>query len=290
MIFIVLHGKIEKTIISPKFVKAYRYNIMKRADKTFSKLYIIFGAFVLISFASYFLKLIISPEGTLPWVVTTGVMAAVILPLVFRKFLRKILKKAYVPLKAVMCAGMIFYTVTFLILVGYIYLSPSAAPVSDTGADRVYIVFGAKVKEDGPTKTLASRLKKAVELMEVDKTAVCIVSGGQGPDEPFTEASCMKNYMVALGVDAERIYLEEKASNTRENIRYSAELIDALDLAEREIVCVSSDTHIPRIRLMCRDQDVNALYVKAETPQKQFLFTAWVREYLSYAKMLLLGA
>lgn len=263
---------------------------MEKSDKLLSKLYIIFGAFVLISFASYFLKLIISPEGTLPWLVTTGVMAAVILPLVFRKFLRKLLKKAYVPMKGIMCAGMMFYTVTFLILVGYIYLSPSASPVSDTGADRVYIVFGAKVKAEGPTKTLASRLKKAAELMSFDEDAVCIVSGGQGPDEPFTEASCMRDYMVALGVDAERIYLEEKASNTRENIRYSVELIGELGLGGREIVCVSSDTHIPRIRLMCKDENVDALYVKAETPQKQFLFTAWVREYLSYAKMLLLGA
>ena len=263
---------------------------MKKTDKTFSKLYMIFGTFVLISFVSYFLKLVISPEGMLPWVVTSGVMAAVILPFLFRKYLRKLLKKAYVPLKAVMCAGMIFYTVTFIILVGYIYLAPSASPVSDTGADRVYIVFGAKVKEDGPTKTLASRLKKAAELMEADENAVCIVSGGKGPDEPFTEASCMRDYMADLGVDPERIYLEEKASNTRENIRYSAELIDKLDLEDREIVCVSSDTHIPRIRLMCADEGVDALYVKAETPQKQFLFTAWVREYLSYAKMLLLGA
>ncbi len=263
---------------------------MKKADKTFSKLYIIFGTFVFISFASYFLKLVISAEGTLPWVVTTGVMAAVVFPAVFRKALRKLLKKAYIPLKAIMCAGMIFYTVTFLILVGYIYLSPSASPTSDTGADRVYIVFGAKVKEDGPTKTLASRLKKAAELMNSDEDALCIVSGGQGPDEPFTEASCMKDYLVNLGIDAKRIYLEEKASNTRENIRYSVKLIDELGLAECEIVCVSSDTHIPRIRLMCKNENVDALYVKAETPEKQFLFTAWVREYLSYAKMLLLGA
>ncbi|MBR5632830.1 MAG: YdcF family protein [Clostridia bacterium] len=263
---------------------------MKKADKLFSKFYLIFGVFVLISFASYFLKLVISAEGTLPWVVTTGVMAAVILPFVFRKLLRKILKKAYVPLKGIMCAGMIFYTVTFMILVGYIYLSPSASPVSDTGEARVYIVFGAKVKEDGPTKTLAARLEKAAELMEADSTAICIVSGGKGPDEPETEASSMRRYMVSLGVDPARIYLEEEASNTRENIRYSVELIRELGLEWREIVCVSSDTHIPRIRLMCHEEGVDALYVKAETPQKQFLFTAWVREYLSYAKMLLLGA
>ena len=37
---------------------------------------------------------------------------------------------------------------------------------------------------------------------------------------------------------------------------------------------------------MCAREGVDALYIKAETPIKFFLFTTWVREYLSYVKML----
>jgi uncharacterized SAM-binding protein YcdF (DUF218 family) len=256
------------------------------ADKLFSKLYRIFGSFVFVSFASYFLKLIISSEGNLPWVATTTVMAAVALPFIFRRQLRRVLKRAYVPLKTVMVCGMIFYTVTWICLVGYIYLSPSDTP-SESSEDNVYIVFGAKVKADGPAKTLASRLEVAVDVMKKDVDAVCIVSGGQGPDEPFTEASCMRDYMVERGISPERIFLEEQASNTRENILYSTALIEELGFSNRQIICISSETHIPRIRLMCSRAGVDALYIKAETPMKEFLFTAWVREYLSYVKMLL---
>lgn len=263
-------------------------NYFSKTDKAFSRAYIIFGAFTLICFASFLLKLFISPEGLFSLVVTLTVIFGVVLPFLFRRFLRNRLGKVYLFLKIFMSCAMAFFTVTFWILVGYIHLSPSAEPVAQPDrTENVYIVFGAKVREDGPLKTLASRLDVAVDVMQKDTGAVCIVTGGQGHDEPFTEASCMRDYMVDRGISPERIYLEEKASNTRENIKYSAQMIGELGLSDRQIICISSETHIPRIELMCSRAGVDALYIKAETPMKEFLFTAWVREYLSYVKMLL---
>jgi len=263
-------------------------NYTSKTDKIFSRLYRIFGTFTLICFGSYLLKLIISPEGLFPLFVTLTVMLGVILPYVFRKFLRAKLGKVYHFGKIFMSCAMVFYSVTFAILVGYIHLSPSAEPTAQPGGTQnVYIVFGAKVKVDGPAKTLASRLNVAVDVMQKDADAVCIVSGGQGPDEPFTEASCMRDYMVERGISPDRIFTEEQASSTRENILYSTALIEELSFGDRQIICISSETHIPRIRLMCSRSGVDALYIKAETPMKEFLFTTWVREYLSYVKMLL---
>lgn len=220
--------------------------------------------------------------------ITLAVISGVVLPYLFRGFLRARLGKIYLYIKVFMSCAMVFYAVTFAFLVGYIYLSPSAHPSAHTdGTENVYVVFGAKVRADGPAKTLASRLDVAVDAMLEDSSAVCIVSGGKGPDEPFTEASGMFEYMVERGVSPDRIFLEEKASNTKENILYSVELIKQLGFDDRQIICISSDTHIPRIRLMCSRAGVDSLYIKAETPMKEFLFTAWVREYLSYVKMLL---
>ncbi len=259
-----------------------------KSDKIFSRIYRIFGIFTLICFGSYLLKLIIAPEGLFALCVTLTVMLGVILPYLLRKFLRARLGKVYLGIKILMSCAMMFYALTLVMLVGYIHLSPSAQPTTqEDGTENIYIVFGAKVKADGPAKTLASRLDVAVDTMLKDSHALCIVSGGQGPDEPFTEASCMRDYMVERGVSPDRIFLEEKASNTRENILYSLSLIEQLGFTDRQIICISSETHIPRIRLMCARADVDALYIKAETPMKVFLFTAWVREYLSYVKMLL---
>ena len=265
-----------------------RMNYFSKTDKIFSRIYCIFGIFTLICFGSYLLKLIIAPEGAFPLFVTLSVMLGVILPFLFRKFLRAGLGKIYLFMKIFMASAMVFYGVTFAILVGYIHLSPSVQPsVQADGTENVYVVFGAKVKADGPAKTLASRLEVAIDAMRKDSGAVCIVSGGQGSDEPFTEASSMRDYMVERGISPDRIFLEEKASNTKENILYSVDLIEQQGLADRQIICISSETHIPRIRLMCSRLDVDAQYIKAETPMKVFLFTTWVREYLSYVKMLI---
>ncbi len=259
-----------------------------KTDKIFSRIYRVFGVFTLICFASYLLKLIISPEGAFPLFVTLTVILGVTLPFLFRRFLRARLGRLYLFTKVFMSCAMVFYALTFALLVGYIHLSPNAQPsASDSGRENIYIVFGAKVNADGPAKTLASRLDVAVDVMLEDTNALCIVSGGQGANEPFTEASCMRDYMVERGIAPERIILEEKASNTKENIRYSAALIEEHGLSDRQIVCISSETHIPRIRLLCSRSSIDALYIKAETPMKVFLFTTWVREYLSYAKMLL---
>lgn len=258
-----------------------------KTDKAFSYIYGVSGIFTVICFASYLLKLIISPEGAFPLFVTVTVILGVTLPFLLRKILRSRLKKFYLYIKILMSCAMVFYTVTFAILVGYIHLSPSAEPTADSSRENVYIVFGAKVNSDGPAKTLASRLDVAVEVMQKDTDAVCIVSGGQGSNEPFTEASCMRDYMTARGISPDRIFMEEQASDTKENIRYSLALMEEQGLTERQIICISSETHIPRIRLMCSREGVDALYIKAETPMKVFLFTTWVREYLSYTKMLL---
>ena len=256
--------------------------------KLYSKLYAVFGGFTFVCFAAYFIKLIFSPEGILPWIATTAVMAAVALPFIFGNPLKRLLKKAYPVCAALMCAAFIFYTVTFALLVGYIYLSPTAEASPDDGG-RVYIVFGAKVKESGPTKTLAARLDTAAAALEADPDGVIVVSGGRGIDEPVAEAVSMRDYLVSHGVPEEKILVEDRAHNTAENIRYSVALIEENGLADRKTVCVSSDTHVPRIRLLCAREGVEAEYLKAPFPKKEFLFTMWVREYLSYGKMLITG-
>ncbi len=262
---------------------------MTRLDSALSKIYRILGAFAIVCFGSFFIKLIKSPEGILGWAVTVGVLSAVCIPFIFRKKLRKILKGCYVPLKAVMCLGLAFFAASFIFLVGYIYLSPVADPSAAPEAGDVYIVFGARVKEDGPTKTLRERLNTAAKMLEENENAVCIVTGGQGENEPETEAACMKRYLVERGIDGERIILEERASNTRENIKYSMEIIEKEGLAERRVICISSDTHIPRIRIMCAEAGLEAEYVKSPTPNPIFLITVWVREYLSFVKMFVFG-
>ena len=56
------------------------------------------------------------------------------------------------------------------------------------------IVLGAQVRENGPSPVLKYRLDKAVEYLEENPDTICIVSGGQGKNEPWSEAEGMAQY------------------------------------------------------------------------------------------------
>ena len=111
------------------------------------------------------------------------------------------------------------------------------------------IILGAKVNKDGVSKTLKLRLDKAIEYYNKNKDVNIIVSGGQGEDEITTEASAMKIYLVENGVDEENIILQNKATTTLENIIFSKEIMEDLNLGNRALI-VTSDYHLLRGRFI----------------------------------------
>lgn len=151
------------------------------------------------------------------------------------------------------------------------------------------IVFGAGVNGTVPSLTLESRLGAALEYIHLQDQKrpdmPVVVTGAQGRGEEISEARCMADWLIARGVDPERIWLEEQATNTEENLRYSIHL-----LAERgvdttaDIAFCTSDYH------MCR-----AIYlrgypyvvpVSATLPAKYWPLTLnyYIREAFAMAK------
>lgn len=89
------------------------------------------------------------------------------------------------------------------------------------------MVLGAQVRRSGPSLVLRYRLDKAIDYLNANPDTLCIVSGGQGPNEPFPEAQDMADYLEEHGIDRERILEESKSTTTEENIQNSVRLIDA---------------------------------------------------------------
>ncbi len=87
------------------------------------------------------------------------------------------------------------------------------------------IVLGAQVKNNGPSVVLTYRLEAALEYLKENPECKCLVSGGQGSNEPCSEAEAMKKYLVAGGIAEDRIICEDKSTDTSENLRFSAKLI-----------------------------------------------------------------
>lgn len=87
------------------------------------------------------------------------------------------------------------------------------------------IVLGAHVRSTGPSRALALRLDRAYEYALENPDTTIIVSGGQGSNEPCTESSAMKQYLLEKGISEEQILEEEQSTNTRENLIFSGAMI-----------------------------------------------------------------
>ena len=107
------------------------------------------------------------------------------------------------------------------------------------------IVLGAGVNGTEPSLSLRTRLDAALAYIQDKPDVLIVVSGSQGRGEDVSEARCMAGWLTARGVPQERIVLEEQATNTEENIRYSLELLEERGIAGN-IAVVSSDYHLCR--------------------------------------------
>lgn len=131
-------------------------------------------------------------------------------------------------------------------------LNATAPPDMD-----VLIVLGARVDPDGPSPALRRRLNAVMACIDDHPQAVIIASGGQGSDEPMSEAQCIKEQLIERGVDGHRIILEDRSTATVENIRYSMALMDSPD-ARTGII--TNNYHVWRATAIARKAGMTNVY------------------------------
>lgn len=119
------------------------------------------------------------------------------------------------------------------------------------GQPKTMIVLGCQVKPWGPSVLLRDRLDKALSFLQDHPQVTVIVSGGQGADEPVSEAKCMYDYLVEHGVAPQRIHMEDASHNTCENLTNSVALMEELGLEQEDgVVLVSNGFHLTRARML----------------------------------------
>ena len=119
------------------------------------------------------------------------------------------------------------------------------------GDPQVMVILGCQVKPWGPSVLLQDRLDKALDYLEDHSDLTIVVSGGQGPDEPVSEARCMYDYLTEHGVDGAQILLEDQSHNTVENLRYTVDLLaEAGYDTTADMVVVSNGFHLTRVRML----------------------------------------
>jgi uncharacterized SAM-binding protein YcdF (DUF218 family) len=158
---------------------------------------------------------------------------------------------------------------------------------AEPGADYL-IVLGAGLLGETPGPALASRLRAALPYLQNNPGTVAVCSGGQGVGETISEAEAMKRWLIAAGVDAARIRLEDRSTTTAENLAFSKALIGDAEAERSRVVVATSEFHLFRARFIARREGFGQVQgVAAETPYRWLKLRYYLREYASVCFMFL---
>lgn len=161
--------------------------------------------------------------------------------------IRLIMKKLFIRLIMIISLYFILCNIA-------IYLYSHIKPPS--GADTMVILGAQVVGEPArPSKTLRERLDTAITYLNENPQTIVIVCGGKGGDELATEASIMKSYLVAHGIETERIYEEDQSTRTAQQFVY-ANRIKPLG----KTVVVTNEFHMLRSIMLAKRSHITQIY------------------------------
>lgn len=150
------------------------------------------------------------------------------------------------------------------------------------------VVLGCKINGTEPSLMLQRRLEAAADYLLKNPGTNCVVTGGQGADEPCPEAVVMKQRLVEMGVSASRIKTEDESTSTRENLINAMKVIKENNYYSN--ICVVTDGfHQLRASMICDDLGITSHYaISSDTPW-YLVFCYWFREMFGLARLWLLG-
>ena len=167
-------------------------------------------------------------------------------------------------------------------------IKQSAKPIPEVAA---IIVLGSGTVEGKPTPTLANRLDTAAPIINSQKNALAITSGGIGFGKIYSEANIMARYLHDThDIPLKRILQEDKSTSTAENLIYSQQLLAEKGISiTAPIVIVTSDFHTIRAAAIARRQGYQQPIMLASPTPLSIRYNAWFREYFAFISGWLFG-
>lgn len=177
----------------------------------------------------------------------------------------------------------IIYMIILAVVVGFCALEVvviAGARDDIHGEPEVMVILGAQVLPSGPSVLLQDRLDTALDYLQEHPDMVIVVSGSQGDNEPMTEAASMRDYLVAHGIDGDRIYLEDRSHNTSQNLQYTKELLagEGYDTTQTELLVVSNGFHLARVRMLAARGGLDVSTLAAPSSHAGSRIKSYLRE------------
>ncbi len=149
--------------------------------------------------------------------------------------------------------------------------------------EETLIIPGAAVDGTRPGLFLNERLEGALVILESYSEMAVIVTGYQAPGSQMSEAAVMKNYLTGRGIREDRIFIEERASDTIRNFENSALLIEEEGLSN-DVIIVTHDFHAFRSSWLAKKNGLDPVSSPVDTPLKS-LFLSLLKEAGSLIKV-----
>lgn len=144
------------------------------------------------------------------------------------------------------------------------------------------IVLGNKIQGNNPSLTLKNRLDEALVYLKKYHSK-CILTGGLEDEENKAEARVMADYLISKGIDEKRLILEERSTNTKENMKLSKNLFPD----DSKIGIITSDTHLFRSLYIAEKEGIKNISGHASKTPLGLYFRNMTKEYFSLIKYIL---
>ncbi|WP_086311983.1 hypothetical protein A5821_003228 [Enterococcus sp. 7F3_DIV0205] len=159
-----------------------------------------------------------------------------------------------------------------------LFLILSGTKDQPTKTPDTVLILGAQVKGSSkdnayPSTVLKERLDAAIPYLKDHPDATVIVCGGQGSDEPDSEANVMAEYLRVHGITQKQILIENTSTRTKENIQ-NAQHKQALG----NTVIVTSDFHMYRSKLLAKRLGITKISGLPAISKSSATFKTYVRE------------
>lgn len=184
-------------------------------------------------------------------------------------------------LALLLAAGTAGGTVISLYMIQKAYFSPPVA-----GEPYTVLVLGCQVRGDEPSLMLKRRLNAAYTYLKDNPQAQVIVCGGVGDQTTFSEAEVMQRFLIARGIEAERIHLEDQSHSTQENINFAADIIREKGLP-KTVAIATDGFHQARAAIYANQAGLSPCALPSRTPEG-LLPAYWIREWFGLLKAIVL--
>ena len=140
------------------------------------------------------------------------------------------------------------------------------------------LVLGASVRRERPSPMLEDRLKKAIELYNINTQNKILVTGDH-TKEDYDEVTIMKNYLLENNIPEEKIIMDPSGVSTYDSIFRVQKQLKA-----KKIIIVSQKYHLYRALYIANSLGIEAYGVPADDIKYKGATYREVREILARNK------